>query len=137
MGLEDLTHVHTARHAERVQEDFDGGAVGEERHVFLGEDLGDDPLVTVPAGHLVADGDDPLGSDVDLDHLQDARRKLVASLQAVELAVFLVAERLNPRAVLPDDLAGRFGFLGASQVERFEPEPLGFVGQRLGVLLAA
>ena len=92
VGLEDLADVHTARHAQRVQQDLDRRAVGQERHVLLGEDLGDDPLVAVAAGHLVADRDHPLGRDVDLDHLEHARGELVAPLQAVEPAVLLVAE---------------------------------------------
>ena len=70
VGLQDLADVHTAGHAQRVQQDLDRRAVGQERHVLLGEDLGDDALVAVAAGHLVADGDHPLGGDVDLDHLR-------------------------------------------------------------------
>ena len=134
MGLQDLADVHPARHAERVEEDLDRRAVGQERHVLFGEDLGDDALVAVPAGHLVADRDHPLGRDVDLDHLQHARGKLVAPLQAVELAVLLVAERLDPGRILADDLAGLGGTLGAPEVEGLELEPLGLVGQLLGSL---
>ena len=106
VGLEDLADVHTAGDAQRVEEDLDAGAVVEERHVLFGEDLGDDALVAVAAGHLVADGDDPLGGDVDLDHLEHARGELVAALQAVEPAVRLVPEGFDPRGVLADDLAG-------------------------------
>ena len=131
VGLEDLAHVHAARHAQRVQQDLDRGAVGQERHVLLGEDLGDDALVAVAAGHLVADRDDPLGGDVDLDHLLHARGQLVAALQGVELAVLLVEEGLDPRGVLADDLAGLLGLLGAADVEGLELEPLALVGQRL------
>ncbi len=40
-------------------------------------------------------------------------------------------------AVLADDLAGLGRRLGAPEVERFELEPLGLVGQVLGVLVAA
>ena len=106
VGLEDLADVHAAGHAQRVEQDLDAGAVREERHVLLGEDLGDDALVAVAAGHLVADRDDPLGGDVDLDHLEHARGELVAALQAVEPALLLVLEGLDPRRVLADDLAG-------------------------------
>ena len=37
-----------------------------------GADLADHTLVAVAAGHLVADGEVPLGGDVDLDHLEHA-----------------------------------------------------------------
>ena len=43
-----------------------------------GQDLGDDALVAVPAGELVAVGDLALVRDVDPDELVDARRQLVA-----------------------------------------------------------
>jgi hypothetical protein len=52
--LEHLADVHAAGHAERVEHDVDRRAVLEERHVLLREDLGDDALVAVPAGELVA-----------------------------------------------------------------------------------
>ncbi len=38
------------------------------------------PLFPWPAGHLVPDGDLPLGRDVDLDHLQHAVREFIAAL---------------------------------------------------------
>jgi hypothetical protein len=41
----------------RVEDDVDRGAVLEERHVLDREDLGDDALVAVAAGQLVAVGD--------------------------------------------------------------------------------
>ena len=77
MALEHLADVHPARHAERVQDDVDRGAVGEERHVLDRQDLRDDALVAVAAGELVALGDLALLGDVDADQLVDARRQLV------------------------------------------------------------
>ena len=73
MRLEDLADVHPARHAERVQDDVDRGAVLEEGHVLLGDDPGDDALVPVAAGELVALRDLALLRDVDADELVDAR----------------------------------------------------------------
>ena len=37
MRLQDLAHIHTRRHAQRVQDNFNRGAVGQVRHVFLGQ----------------------------------------------------------------------------------------------------
>ena len=79
-------------HAEGVEDDVDGGAVGQEGHVLDREDLGDDALVAVAAGELVAHADLALLGHVDPDQLVDARRQLVALVAAEHLDV--------------DDLAG-------------------------------
>src|SRR5699024_11560312 len=49
----------------------------EARHVFLRQNAGHNALVAVAAGHLVADADLALLSDVAADHLADARLQLV------------------------------------------------------------
>ena len=54
MGLENLSDVHTARYAEWVEDDVDRTAIGEERHVLLGDDTRNDTLVAVASRHLVA-----------------------------------------------------------------------------------
>ena len=53
--LEELPEVHSGRHAERVQDDVHRPAVRQERHVAARQDARDDALVSVAAGHLVAD----------------------------------------------------------------------------------
>ena len=83
--LEDLADVHPARHAERVEDDVDRGAVRQEGHVLRREDLGDDALVAVAAGHLVADADLALLGDRHADQPVDARLQVVVEL-ATELA---------------------------------------------------
>ena len=57
MRLKELADVHAARHAERIQDDVNWGAVWEVRHVLNREDARDDALIAVSAGHLVAHGD--------------------------------------------------------------------------------
>ena len=84
MGLQDLADVHTTRNAERVEHDLDRRAVRQVRHVLLGQDPRDHALVAVATGHLVADLELALHGDVDLDHLDDARRQLVALLQELD-----------------------------------------------------
>ena len=73
VGLEDLADVHAARHAERVEDHVDGRAVLEERHVLLVDDLGDDALVAVAAGELVALGDLALLGHEHAHEVVDAR----------------------------------------------------------------
>ena len=64
-----------------------GRAVLEMRHVLFGHDLGDDALVAVPAGELVALGDLALLGDVDAHQLVDAGRQLVVVLAREDLDV--------------------------------------------------
>jgi len=89
--LQDLAHVHAGRDAEGIQDDLDRSAVGKPRHVFLGRDPGDDPLVPVTAGDLVAHGQLALHGDEDLDGLDDAGGQFVPLLEVVR---FFLEDRL-------------------------------------------
>ena len=92
MGFEDLPDVHARRHAERVEHDIDRRTVLQIRHVLFREDAGQDALVAVPAGHLVADLQAALDGHEHLDHLDDAGRQLVAALEPLDLAVAFLAD---------------------------------------------
>jgi hypothetical protein len=83
--LEDLPDVHAAGDTERVEHDVDRRAVLKEGHVLDREDLGDDALVAVAAGELVAVGDLALVGDVDPHELVDARGQLVAVVLVEDL----------------------------------------------------
>ena len=107
VSLENLTDVHSTRHAERVEQDVDRRSVFEERHVLFGDDSGDDALVAVPTGHLVADGELPLGGDVDLDHLEHARGEFVAALHVGESTLLLLLD--PPRCVARSGSSRRRG----------------------------
>ena len=72
------------RHAERVEHDVDRSAVLEERHVLVRQDAADHALVAVTAGHLVARLKLALHRDEHLDHLEHARRQLVAALELLD-----------------------------------------------------
>src|SRR5581483_8778565 len=87
MGLHDLPEIHARRDAERVEHDVDRRAVLEVRHVLFRQHLGDDALVAVTAGHLVALQNLALLRDVDADEVVDARAQLVAVLTREALDV--------------------------------------------------
>ncbi len=70
------------------------GAVFQVRHVLDRQDLGDDALVAVTAGHLVARLQLALHRHEHLDHLHHARRQLVAALQLVDLVLEAAVEAL-------------------------------------------
>ena len=60
------------------------GPVLEERHVLDRQDAADHALVAVTAGHLVARLKLALHRDEHLDHLEHARRQLVAALELLD-----------------------------------------------------
>src|SRR5260370_1289937 len=95
MSLQNLTDVHSRRYTERIEHDLYRGTVRKVRHVLFRQDSGDDAFVTVTSGHLVADRKLALHSDEDLDHLDYARRKLVALSQFRDLLFVDIREDLD------------------------------------------
>src|SRR5574344_582769 len=84
VNFKHLTHVHTGRHAQRIQKNLQRATVFGERHVFDRNDLGHAALVTVTACHLITDGEAALFSDIDLDGLEDAGLELVTLRDLVD-----------------------------------------------------
>ena len=95
MRFENLTHVHTGRNAERVENDFNRRAIGQVGHVLFGKDAGDNALVPVTACHLVADGQLALHGDVNLDQLDDAGCQFIALLQLADALVGDLAQHID------------------------------------------
>src|SRR5437763_6761694 len=107
VGLQDLADVHTAGNAQRIQHDLDGRAVRHVGQILLRQDAGDDALVTVAAGHLVAHLQLALHGDVDLDQLDDAGGQLVALLEEPDALLVDPVQDLDVRVrLLVDDLHG-------------------------------
>ena len=104
VGFENLADVHTGRHAQGVQHDVHGGAVGQVGHVLDGEDAAHHALVAVAAGHLVTDLQLALHGHVALDGLQDAGHQLVALLEAFHALVQDVAQHLQLALGLVQDV---------------------------------
>ncbi len=72
----------------------------QERHVLGGQDAADDALVAMTAGHLVARLQLALHRDEHLDHLEHARRQLVAALQLLDAVLELVDDELHGLVIL-------------------------------------
>ncbi len=89
MGFQHLPDVHARRHAQRVEHNLHRSPVLKERHVLLGDDLGDHTLVSVAARHLVTDRKLALGGDVNLDGLDDAGVNPVTRLGPFNFLVIL------------------------------------------------
>src|SRR3954471_11182706 len=109
--FEDLTDVHTRRNAERVEHDLHRRAIRHVRHVLFGEDAADDALVAVASGHLVADGELAFHGDVNLDHLDDARWKLVTLLEVLAALFGLLLEDTHAVLRTLDEHADHFARL--------------------------
>src|SRR5690606_8738030 len=95
VGFEDLPDVHAAGHAPWVEDDVDRRAGFQIGHVLDRNDLGDDALVSVTAGHLVARLQLALHRDEDLDHLHHTRGQFVTTLQFLDLVVEALLELLH------------------------------------------
>ena len=91
VGLEHLAEVHAGGHANGIEDDVDGGAVGQEGHVLFRQNAGYHALVAVSARHLVALGHLAGLGDPDAHQLVDA---------GGQLGAFIPVEHLNA-----DDLA--------------------------------
>jgi hypothetical protein len=95
VSFENLAHIHTAWHAQRVQNDFHRRSVFEVRHILFRQNARDHALVAVTAGHLVAHTQLALHGDVDLDQLDHARRQFVALGELVLLLVDDLLEHID------------------------------------------
>src|SRR3990167_3084471 len=128
MELEDLAEVHAGRHAKRCEDNVDGAAVSRVRHILLGEDAGNNALVAMAAGELVAHRHGAQLRYFDMDALDDAGVEMVALLagkyfypdDAAALAVFhpqravfniarLVAKDTAQQALFGSQLRFAFG----------------------------
>jgi hypothetical protein len=96
--LEDLADVHARGHAERVENDLDRACRPAGTAYPLRHDARDDALVAVASRPSCRRPKLALHGDVDLHHLDHARRQLVALLQLGDLLVGDLFEHLD----LPD-----------------------------------
>ncbi len=71
----------------RVQHDIQRASVGQERHILNRKHTGNNTLVSVTAGHLIAHGDLSLLGNVDAYRLVHARGQLVAVLPCKYLGI--------------------------------------------------
>ena len=87
MDFQYLSDVHTGRNAQRIQDDIQRCAVGQERHILLRKDTGNNTLVTMASGHLVTDRNFSLLSDIAADYHVDTRRKFVGVFTGKDLDI--------------------------------------------------
>ncbi len=50
MGLQNLADVHSGRDTNRVEDDINRRAIGQERHILFGGDEGDDTFIAMASG---------------------------------------------------------------------------------------
>ncbi len=131
MGFEDLAYVHAAGHAERIEKNINRLAVCQMRHILFGQDFGDNALITVSAGHLVAHGNLPLGGHVNLDHLLHAAGQFVSAFERVQLAILVIDQEEHSFAESVIDLVRIFNLVGGTDFQIGNLESTGSFGDRL------
>ncbi len=93
MGLHDLTDVHTSRHAQRTEDDVDRATIVQIGHVLDRDDFGNDTLVSMTTGHLVALGDLATLGDTDTNHRLNAGGQVTVVLAIKHLHIDNLAAR--------------------------------------------
>jgi len=115
--LQHLADVHTARHAQRVQDDVNRSPVFQEGHILDRDNLRDDALVAVPPRHLVALGQLALLRHADAHHLVNPCREVAVLFAGEDLHIHhfaTLAVRLAQRRIL--DLARLLAENGPQQL---------------------
>src|SRR5206468_10318719 len=85
--FENLSYVHAARHAQGIKHNFNGGSIGQERHVFLRHDAGDNAFISVATSHLIAHAQFALAGGVNFDLFDDSRVDIVTAFHPVHGAI--------------------------------------------------
>ena len=88
MSLQNLTNVHTRRHAQWVQYNIHWSTVWQERHILFTHNAGNYTLVTMTTGHLITNRNLTLLGNVDTNHLIYTRVQLIIILTAVNLNIY-------------------------------------------------
>ena len=57
MGLQNLTDVHSGRDTNRVEDNINRCAIGQEGHILFGGNEGNDTLIAMTSGQLITYGD--------------------------------------------------------------------------------
>ena len=100
-----LANVHAARHAERVEHNVHRCSIRKKRHVFFGNDAGDNAFIPVAAGHLIAHAQFALAGDINFDLLDDAWIDVVATLHPIHGVLAFKLQLCEFVLVGSDDLA--------------------------------
>ena len=87
VDFQNLTDVHTARNAQRIQDDIDRSTVFEIRHIFHRNHTGNDTLVTMTSGHFVTGGELTALCDGDADTFVDACGQISIVIAAEDLDI--------------------------------------------------
>ena len=77
MAFQYLADIHTRGNTQRVQNDLDWRTIGQERHIFLGENPRDNTFITMAAGHFITHADFAFLGNINAHQLIHARAKLV------------------------------------------------------------
>ncbi len=91
VSLQYLPHIHSRRHAQRIQNDIHRLTIGEEGHILLRHDFGHHTFITVTTGHLITNRELALGGDVNFDGFYDTRIHILSGLNLPKFIFILRA----------------------------------------------
>src|SRR5579883_1275038 len=80
MCLHDLPDNHAVRHAQRIEDDINRCAIGQERHILYRQDARNDAFVTMTPRHLVAWANFALLSNAHAHELINAWRQFITCI---------------------------------------------------------
>jgi hypothetical protein len=101
--FEHLAHIHTTRHAERIETDIHRRSIRQEWHVFLWNDPRNNAFVPMTASHLVTDGELAFRGNEDFDLLDDPRINVVTAIDFLQRTFVLEFEFSKLVFKLTDD----------------------------------
>ena len=91
MDFKHLTDIHASRHAQRIQNDINRRSIFEERHVFHGNNFGNDAFIAVASCHLISGGDLAALSNRNTHHHIHARRKVGIIFACKDFHIYYLA----------------------------------------------
>src|SRR3989338_8008611 len=95
MGLEYLPDIHSRRDPQRVQNYLYRSSVFHIRQIFFRQYLGNNTLITVPAGHLIPDRQLLFARNVHNYSFQVSGRQFIPSLYLIYLMLLFVKNLLD------------------------------------------
>ena len=95
MGFQDLSHVHTRGNSQRIKHYFHRSSIGKVGHILFRHNPGDDSLIAMASGHLIAHGKLPFHGHINFNHLDDSRQEFIPFFHSAQSLLVQGAKNLD------------------------------------------